>query len=62
MGVRPSQSLYHALARLSSADGFCGKQPDKLDRLDTMALSYHSWLEMAVVLFFLAFPGMDVRN
>jgi hypothetical protein len=27
-----------------------------------MGLSYHRWLEMAVVLFFLAFPGMDVGN
>src|SRR2546421_4064777 len=27
-----------------------------------MGLSYHKWLEMAVVLFFLAFPGMDVGN
>jgi hypothetical protein len=27
-----------------------------------MGLSYHRWLEMAVVLFFLAFPEMDVGN
>jgi hypothetical protein len=27
-----------------------------------MALSYHSWLDMAAVLFLLAFPAMNVED